>query len=407
MLLSMLRIPRGIAFIYGGMKMEWIQEAEQDLEHLKEVRAMIHRHPEPGNREVQTAETIEREMHACGIETFRPLETAVVGTLEGKRPGKCVALRADMDALPITEETGCPSASEVPGMMHACGHDFHMAAAIGAARLLSRHRDELAGTVRFLFQPDEEGNGGAQRMIRAGVLDEPYTDAVFGMHVSPELPAGTAGFRSGKFYAASNTFELAIHGKSCHGAQPEKGVSALLAAAEAVQTAEALRKQLEERFGRVVISFGILQAGTASNIIPDRAEVHGIIRTLGPEARREVLSAFRSAIEETCERLGAPADVELYESYPGIVNPEWETAFAEASALRQLGKDRIVRIAEPTMTTEDFGFFVQERPGSFWHFGVGGEHPLHNSRFYPADALLPTAAALHAGMLYDYLMEEK
>ena len=278
--------------------------------------------------------------------------------------------------------------------MHACGHDCHTAAALGAALLLARRREELAGNVKFFFQPDEEGNGGAKRMMDAGCLDAPRVDAVFGLHVNPDLPAGTVGVRYGKFYAASNMFRATVTGRSCHGAEPEKGVNALTAAADMLLEVERLRARLQEKYGRLIITTGSLRAGTAGNILPGEAVLEGIIRTLGPEARRETVAAFRTLLEEVAARHGVSLSLAMRESYPGVVNHDAETALAERCAGRLFGPERVVRLAEPTMTTEDFGYFLQERPGSFLSFGVGGNWPLHNPHFLPPEALLPDMAAL-------------
>ena len=282
------------------MAIDFLAEAARLSPELQALRQALHRRPELGNREFETAARIEAELHAAGLETKRLLDTAVVGRLRLNGAGPTVALRADMDALPLTEETGAPFASEIPGAMHACGHDVHMAAALGAAKLLAKHRADLNGEVVFLFQPDEEGDGGAQRMIAAGALDG--VDAVFGGHVSPELPAGEVGVRYGKFYAASNTFRVEVLGKSAHGAEREKGVDALAAAAALVDALLRLPERLAGERG--VVSVGTLNAGTAGNIVAARAELSGIIRTLGPEARARMLELFRKAVEETAARSG-------------------------------------------------------------------------------------------------------
>lgn len=368
---------------------------------LAEIWHTLHRHPELGNQEHFTSKTIEAELRALGLEVRRVLDTGLAAELIGAEAGRTVVFRADMDALPVQEATGVAFASEIPGCMHACGHDFHVTAALGAARLLAERRDRLRGTVRFLFQPDEEGDGGAARLIAAGCLQG--ADAVFGAHVSPELPAGTVGVRYGKFYAASDMFNIAVRGRSCHAATPEKGADALAAAAEMVGAAAALRRELTELFGPTVISVGSLRAGTARNVIADTAAMEGIIRTLGPQARAAAVEALRSRVEEIAAAHGVRAEFERRESYPGVVNQDAATAHAEASAVQMLGKDRVLRIDTPTMTTEDFGYYLQCLPGSFYHIGVGGDQPLHSPRFLPDEAALPVAAAVHAQVLYDYL----
>ncbi|MCD8116263.1 MAG: amidohydrolase [Oscillospiraceae bacterium] len=213
---------------------DFISMAEAIAPWLTELRGCFHRHPELGDQEYATAEVIETALSQLDIHHERLLDTAVTGLISGSRPGRTAAFRADMDALPIQEQTGAAFASTVPGCMHACGHDFHMTAALGAAALLSQCREQLPGSVKLFFQPAEEGAGGARRMIAAGCLERPHVDAVFGCHVSPDLSAGTIGIRYGKFYAASNPFTIRFLGRSAHGAEPEKGADAIAAAAATV-----------------------------------------------------------------------------------------------------------------------------------------------------------------------------
>ena len=385
------------------MDTAFLSRARDISPELTGLRHEIHRFPERGNAELRTAALIEKTLREFDIEVQRPCGTAVVGVLRGGLSGRCAALRADMDALPVCERTGAAFASQNDGWMHACGHDFHTAAALGAARLLSEARDNLRGTVKFFFQPDEEGDGGAKPLIEAGCLDSPNVDAVFGAHVDPNLPAGSVGVRYGKFYAASNPFRAVIHGKSAHGAEPEKGVDALYAAANVVRGARALSKMLDEQNGKTVISICTLHAGAAENIIASEAELRGMIRTLGPEARQKAVESLRNLIVSASESAGASAEVDIRWGYPGIVNHDECSRLAEGAARRLLGDARVVVIPEPTMTTEDFGFFLEKRPGCFYHFGVGGGAALHSDRFLPDDRLLPGAAAVHAAVICDFL----
>ena len=380
--------------------MDYQSEAAALSGELTALREKLHRCPELGNQERETARTVETWLHACGIETVRLTETAVMGVLQGGLPGKTAALRADMDALPLTEQTGAAFASCREGVMHACGHDVHMASALGAARLLSRRRETLRGAVAFFFQPDEEGEGGAQRMIRAGCLEG--VDAVFGAHVSPELPAGTVGIRFGKFYAAADLFDLTVHGKSSHGAQPELGIDALAAAAELVTFLKALPQLLPGE--RSVVSVGSFRAGTVRNVIAGEAQLSGIVRTLGQDSRAFLKERFYAAVRETERKTGVSVAVNWREGYPGVVNHDAETRLVKTCAETLLGPERVLPVTEPTMTTEDFGYFLLERPGCFYHIGVGGEEPLHSNRFLPPSDILPLAAALHAAVLTDYLM---
>lgn len=379
---------------------DYLKAAQALLPELSALREAIHTEPELGNEEFRTAERIEAFLHSCGIETERMLDTAVVGTLRGALPGSTVALRADMDALPLNEQSGAAFASRVPGKMHACGHDIHMTAVLGAAKLLAAQRDRLRGTVKFFFEPDEEGTGGAQRMIAAGCMDG--VNAVFGAHVSPDLPLGTVGVRYGKFYAASDTFSITLRGKSAHGAEPEKGIDALAAAAELVGTLLALPGRREER---CVLSVGTLQAGTAINVIAETAKLTGILRTLGQQNRQEMRTLLRETTQEIAARRGCSAEILLHESYPGVVNTQAETALAERTAQAVLGEAQVVRLAQPTMTTEDFGYFIDAAAGCFYHIGAGCALPLHNPAFLPDARAISVAAAVHAAVAETYLMQ--
>ncbi len=374
---------------------QWMKEAEKLAPELKALRREFHRHPELGNQEFRTAARVEAWLHSCGIETVRLTDTAVMGILHGAKPGPTVALRADMDALPINEATGCPFASEVPGVMHACGHDVHTASALGAARLLSLHREELAGNVRFFFQPDEEDRGGAERMIAAGCMDD--VRAVFGAHISPTLPLGKVGIRYGRFYAASAMFNVTVCGKSAHGAEPEKGRDALAAAAEMVSAIREMNNF--DPKNRLVVTIGSFHAGTARNIIAEKAEFRGMIRTLGPELRQQICDRLTQIVESTARAYDLTAETEIIMSYVGVTNTDKETTIVESAAKAALGEENVVIIEEPTMTTEDMGYFIARAAGSFYHIGAGCSLPLHNAGFLPDERAVPLAAGVHAATL--------
>lgn len=382
---------------------DWLQEAREIAPEIRALREAIHRRPELGNREYETAALVEQTLKDCGLTVRRMLDTAVVGRLEGALPGPAVAIRADMDALPIREATGADFTSACPGLMHACGHDVHTAAALGAAKLLAAHRDRMRGTALFLFQPDEEGSGGAARMIAAGALED--AEAIFGCHVSPELPAGHAGVRSGKFYAASDTFRVVLTGKSAHGAEREKGLDALAAAAELVTKLLALPAETPEE--RSVVSVGTLSAGTAVNILADHAELSGILRTLGPENRERMRRRVKETVRDVEDETGVRAALELRESYPGVVNDGEMTDYVQRTAAALLGARQVHVLDQPTMTTEDFGYYLMERPGCFYHVGAGCPLPLHNAAFLPDGEAAVTAAALHAALVWAYTSKKQ
>lgn len=381
--------------------MNFLEEARAAAPWLVDLRRRIHRCPEAGNREFQTAETVEAALSSLKWKPRRLLDTAVVCDIEGALPGPTVAIRADLDALPLQEETGLPYASEVPGMMHACGHDFHVAGLLGAAKLLSARRDKLPGTVRLLFQPDEEGEGGAQRMIEAGCLDG--VSAVFGAHVRPELPAGQVGVKFGPAYAASNPFVIRIKGRSSHGAEPQLGADALLAGAQIVTALQSIVARRVAPTESAVLTVGSFHAGTACNILAGEAVLEGILRAFGEEARKKLVDAATELAVSIARGMGCEAEVQFTWGYPGIVNHDRETALVQRAAQALLGPERVTVLDQPTMTTEDFGFFLQTVPGCFYHVGVGCDAPLHSPHLNPDESALPVLAALHAQVAWEAL----
>ena len=390
-----------------------------DREHLLEaaqeyapraiaIRRAIHRHPEVGNQEFRTAEHIAETLTQLGWEVSRPMGTSVVATLRGAHPGRTVAFRADMDALRIQEASGVPFASEVPGVMHACGHDFHTAGLLGAAMLLTEFRAKLKGCVKLFFQPDEENDGGARRMIAAGCMENPHVDAVFGAHVDPDLPAGTIGLKYGKMYAAANIFRITIHGVSCHGAAPENGVDAIAIGAQVVTALQQIVSRRVAPTDSAVITVGTFHAGTQKNVISNKAVLEGIIRTLGLETRQKMLDLFAGTVRGICEGMGASVEIDITESYAGIVNRDEMVELVRRAAAGTLGTDRVRVMQQPTMGTEDFGYFIQDVPGAFFWIGVGNpqigaDQPIHSPRFIADESAMASLMALHAAVALSFL----
>ena len=380
---------------------DFLSEAASLQSFLTVVRQTLHRTPELGNQEFKTSAYLRSILEPLGVVVENPFGTALCATLHGTKPGRTVALRADMDALAVTEATGAEFSSQAPGVMHACGHDIHMTAAVGAAILLAMHRKTLCGSVRFLFQPDEEGCGGAQRFVDAGCLHG--VDAVFGAHVSPELPLGSVGIRYGKFYAASDTFSITIRGKSAHGAEPEKGIDALQAAAQLAVRLVSLRGALNGE--RCAVTVGTLQAGTAINVVADTAQLTGILRTLGPDSRVRMRTLVTDTAAEVAMQTGTQIDVQLCASYPGIVNDDGASRLVHEIAMQLLGKPCVAVLQQPTLMTEDFGYYLSAAYGCFYHVGAGCSVPLHSPQFLPDIRAAVTAAALHAAVLERTLAE--
>ena len=373
--------------------MNFLTEAEKLRGKLTEIRKEFHRIPEIGDNEFKTAALIEKYLDENGIPHRRVIGTGIIARVDGKLPGKNSAIRSDIDALPVNESTGCDFASQNPGMMHACGHDVHITGALGAAMILNSHRDELAGSVTFLFQPNEEGDGGAQRMIEAGCLEG--VEAVFGCHVDPALKAGHVGIKYGDFYAASATWKVSVIGKSSHGAQRDKGIDSIEVSAHIVP--EILK------IPGGVVSVGMLHAGTANNILAGLAEMAGIIRTYGLEKRAAMCRELESVCQSVSARFGAKCICEITDSCVGIVNDnDAITSMIETAARETFGNDKVDIIEKPLFISEDFGSFLIAKTGCFYHIGAGCEYPLHSDKFLPVPDAIITAAAMHSSAVFAY-----
>lgn len=393
-------------------QLDFIKEAREIKDEIVSLRRRIHQYPEIGRTETETQKLVEEYLQGLNIKTKRIADTGVLGLLEGGHPGPTVGLRADMDALKVEEKTGASYASCRPGLMHACGHDAHTAALLGTARLLAAHREELIGNVKFFFQPDEEGDGGAQRMIAEGALQDPPVSAMFGAHVNPDLPAGYMGVKFGKNYAASNPFEITVRGFGSHGASPHLGVDAIAIAAQIVGALQLYVSRETDPLDSVIITIGTFHGGTQRNVIADEVKMSGIIRTLGPEIRQKTLTSVRRIVEGIVSAFGATADIQIHTSYPGVSNDEAMTRLVHKSVGELLGKDKVVILDQPTMGTEDFGIFLEHVPGCFYQAGVANpaKNPvvsLHNSQFNIDEDALPVMSAVHAKVAYDYLKGAK
>ena len=384
--------------------MNFLHEAELIGERLSEIRRKFHKIPEIGNKEFKTADLIEKYLDETGIKHRRILDTGIIARIDGKSAGKNSAIRADIDALPVNENTGVDFSSQHKGMMHACGHDVHITGALGAAMLLKKHESELHGSVTFLFQPNEEGEGGAKRMIDAGCLEG--IDAVFGAHVDPALPAGHIGVKYGNFYAASAMFKLAVIGRSAHGAQRDKGIDAIEAGAKIIPEILKIPNDRKKYPGGGVVSVGTFHAGTAGNILAGRAELTGIIRTYGTDKRSEMCRELEKISRETAHETGAECEFDIQESCPGIVNDNDRiTSLVENTAREILPSENVHIINDPLFISEDFGYFIMNKTGNFYHIGAGCEFPLHSDRFLPVPEAITTAAALHAAVVCKFNSE--
>jgi len=372
---------------------------------LTELRRDLHAHPELCFQEVRTSERVAQCLSDWGIEVHRGLgTTGVVGVIQGRPGPRRIGLRADMDALPMTELNTFAHASRHPGRMHACGHDGHTAMLLAAAQQLARERDTFEGTVVLVFQPAEEGGGGAREMIRDGLFQRFPVDAIFGMHNWPGLPAGTFAIRSGPCFASSNEFHITLKGKGCHAAMPHLGVDPVPVACQLVQSFQTILTRNLRPIDTGVISVTMIRAGEATNVVPDHVTLQGTVRTFTHGA----LDLIEHRMEEITRHVGAAhgceAEFRFQRNYPPTVNHADETAFAR-DVMRELVGDERVQEFEPTMGAEDFSYFLQARPGAYFVIGNGdGAHrehghglgpcTLHNPSYDFNDHLIPLGATL-------------
>lgn len=372
------------------------------LPELIALRRELHAHPELGYEEVQTQRRILEQIEKLpGLTVRRDVaRTGIVATLGADRTGPCVALRADMDCLPIEEQSGKPYASRVPGKMHACGHDGHVACLVGAARVLSRMADRLGGPVKFIFQPAEEGGAGGERMCAEGALDNPPVRAIFALHGWPTLDVGTVGTRTGPALASTNPFEITIHGAGAHAAYPHRGVDPIVVAAHVIVALQTIVSRNTDPLDSVVVTVGKIEAGTAVNIIPPTATLLGTIRTLNPQTRRRTVERVDHIARHTAEALGARADVEIREGYPALINDDAATRYFLETAQAALGQEVVNAAVPASLGGEDFAYYAEKVPANFWRLGVRprgqAEYPgLHHPTYDFNDDAISTAVRVH------------
>lgn len=387
-----------------------------------EFRRDIHQHPELGNREFRTSKLVADRLRELGIEVKTPIaHTGVVGVLRGGNAGRVVALRADMDALPVTEQVDVPFQSAARttyngqdvGVMHACGHDAHVAILLGVAEVLSGIRSEVPGTVVFLFQPAEEGapsgeEGGAQLMVKEGALDNPKVDAVFGLHVTSRYPVGAIAYRPGAMMAAVDSFRIKVHGKQTHGAYPWLGVDPIVVASQIVLALQTIpSRQVDVSLAPSVVTVGAIHGGVRNNIIPDDVEMLGTIRSLDAKMRDQIHSRIRRTAEDIAASAGAKADVVIETGYPATYN---DPALTErmAPVFRRLTDD--VQVVNSTLGAEDFSFFQQKVPGLFFWLGTRPKNQTaeeaaanHSPLFYVDESGLELGVRALSHIAIDYL----
>jgi amidohydrolase len=375
---------------------------------LVEIRRTIHMHPELGFEEVETSKRVSEWLERFGLQVNRGLaKTGVVGLLEGREPGKTVAIRADMDALPLDEANQVPYASKIKGKMHACGHDAHVAILLGVARFFSSNKDQVKGNIKWIFQPAEEGGGGGRVMVEEGVLENPKVDAIFGAHVFPLLPIGKVGFYEREGLASADRFAIKIIGKGGHGALPHLCKDPILAAGYLITQIHSIVSRNINPLDSGVVTVGKISGGTASNIIPDEVELVGTVRSLTPQVREELKLRVEQVVQGIVCSFGMDYRFDYEYGYPVLVNDTEMSKLVASACSKGIGKEN-VEVLRPSMGAEDFAYYLEKVPGSFFRLGCRNEekgivHPYHSSLFDIDEEVLPFGVEMFVRVVDQYL----
>lgn len=395
--------------------MNFYEEALEIKDLLIEVRRDLHENPELGFEEFRTSGKIQEFLTKEGVRTEVIAKTGVCGIIQGEKESisksKVVALRADIDALPIQEKNSCSYKSKVAGKMHACGHDAHTTILLGAAKILNRHKKDFSGTIKLMFEPAEETTGGAPVMIREGVLENPKVDGVFGLHVTEDLQVGKIKVKYGVVNAASNPFTIKIKGKGGHGAAPQYTIDPVVISAQVVLALQTIVSREITPTNPAVITIGSINGGTAQNIIPDEVVLKGIIRTMDKDDREEVKKRLNEVVKGICASMRAEAEIEIEESYPCLYNNDAMVDIVKGSASSILGEENVTNQKAPSMGVESFAYFAMERDAAFYFLGTGNKEkntdvPAHNALFNIDEDALPIGVAIQCANAFNYLTNE-
>ncbi len=389
--------------------------ADKVMEQVTAWRRDIHSHPELSQHEERTSGLAVSVLEGLGLEVIRNVGGfGVVGVLRGKREGKTIALRADMDALPLTEAAGLAFASQNAGVMHACGHDTHTAMLLGAASVLAGMREELRGNVKFIFQPAEELNpsGGAPGMIRDGVLENPHVDALMALHVWPAYQTGKIAVRSGSLMAASDRVFITVRGKSAHGSRPDQGLDAIVASAHVITGLQSIISRNVSPLDSAVLTIGTIHGGDRYNVIPECVSLEGTVRTLNPDVQERMPAMITRIAQGIAEGLGMACEVKYVKGYPPLVNDSRIAEIARNAVRSRLGDDAVIIPDQPDLTAEDFAFFARERPAVMAWLGCRPESVkpedmamLHNTKFCPDEECMKYGIEYFCGSAIDFLRE--
>lgn len=387
----------------SGLLLDEIKKRATEIqEELVRIRREVHQHPELGFEEHRTSGLVADVLASLGLRVKTGIgKTGVIGLL-GEGDSKVIALRADMDALPIQEKATHAYKSRIDGKMHACGHDANIAMVLGAAMVLASLRHSLQGRVNFLFQPcEEEGPGGARAMIEAGALEDPAVDAIVGIHTFPLLPSGVIGTRPGAMLAATDTIRITILGEGGHGASPHLSRDAIVAAASAILSLQTIISRRVDPLDPAVISIGSIQGGSRPNIIADEVRMTGTVRTLNEDLRKKMPGLIEEALRGVADSHGVRYKLEYEQGYPVLMNDASMARFCLDAASEVLGPERVIALERPTMGGEDFAYYLEKVPGCFLRMGIRNEekgiiYPLHHPQFDIDESVLSIGATVLA-----------
>jgi amidohydrolase len=384
-------------------------EVAQRHSTLVALRRDFHQHPELAMQETRTAGIIAERLRASGLEVRAGVgNTGVVGVLHGAHPGKTLAVRADIDALPVPEENDLPFKSSIPGNMHACGHDGHAAIALAVADILARHRSDLHGNVTFLFQPAEETLSGAKPMIDDGALTQPDVDAVIGLHLASGVPTSQIEVRAGVIAASSDPFTIRVRGRAGHGAMPHQAIDPILAAAQVVVALQTLITREISPLHPAVMTLGSFHSGSAANVIADEAVLQGTIRAFSAEDRAHLVNRLSEVARHVAASLGASASVTMHAGCPPCVNDESMARLVQRAAVEAVGEEQVISEGTPSSASDDMSYFLNAVPGCYFNLGAGDEAhgygaPHHSPRFVIDEACLPTGVEVMVRAALEYL----
>jgi len=379
--------------------------AEALKPRLIEIRRHIHSHPELSGQEYETAAYVAGVLSSCGIVVQKAIgKTGVIGELVGRTDDRLVAIRTDMDALPITERTKLEFASCQAGIMHACGHDVHTTVGLGTAMLLSQLGEVLPGNIRFLFQPAEEIAQGAGWMVEDGAMND--VSAIFSLHVFPSIPAGSVGIRYGALTAAADDLEIIIMGESGHGARPHEAIDAIWIASQVITTLQQAISRTQNPLRPMVLTIGQISGGRAPNVIADQVRLSGTVRSLHPETHANLPDWIEKIVGNICQTYGATYQMNYRRGVPSVQNDLALTQLLEASAKEAWGSDRVQILPEPSLGAEDFAVYLQKAPGTMFRLGVGfrdkQNYPLHHPQFEVDESAIVTGVVTLAYAIYQY-----